>query len=250
MTQMRTAFVAAGLLLVACTRPPANLMVSAAASLQNPLQDLAPLWASARFSPPVVFNFGGSGALAQQIEQGAPADIFFAAGEKPMDRVASLLLPNTRRNLLSNELVLIAPRQRPLVSAFRDLANPQILLVALGDPASVPAGDYGKQTLTALGLWTAVEPKLVLAKDVRQVLTYVETGNADAGLVYATDARDSAGVQVVEIAPPKTHDTILYPAAVVKTARDAAAARAFLDFLSSPQARAVFERHGFRTAPQ
>ena len=248
MTLMRMALAAAALVLAACSRQPAALTVSAAASLQNPLQDLSALWSQDHAGLPLVFNFGGSGALAQQIEQGAPVDVFLAAGAKPMNRVAALVLPDTRRDLLSNDLVLIAPRERPRVGSFRDLANPQVVLFALGDPASVPAGDYGKQTLTALGLWETVNPKLVLAKDVRQVLAYVETGNADAGLVYATDARNSPGVRVVETAPAATHEPIVYPVAALKDSHNPAAARAFLDFLASPPARAIFQRHGFHAA--
>lgn len=259
MTLMRLALAVAALTLAACGRHTGQLHISAAASLQNPLREIESLWVrvgadaslQSEPAPALVFNFGGSGTLAQQIEQGAPADVFISAGAKPMNRVAARLVPETRRNLLTNEIVLIVPKERPRVANFRDLANPQIVLIALGDPASVPAGDYGQQTLATLGLWETVRPKLVLAKDVRQVLTYVETGNADAGIVYATDARESPGVQVVETAPAGTHEPVVYPGAVVKGSRgNLDPAVSFLHFLSSPEARAIFERHGFRTIPQ
>jgi len=121
-------------------------------------------------------------------------------------------------------------------------------LIALGDPASVPAGQYGRQTLIALHLLDTLNSKLVFAKDVRQVLTYVETGNADAGLVYATDAQASGKVRVVATAPESSHDPIVYPAAVVKGTQNEDTARKFLDYLSSPVARAIFVRHGFTIA--
>ncbi len=119
----------------------------------------------------------------------------------------------------------------------------------MGDPGSVPAGEYGRQVLTALGLWDRVQPKLVLAKDVRQVLTYVENGDAGAGIVYATDARESSKVRVAEIAPESSHAPVVYPVAVLKESGHVEAARAFVTFLTSPAARAVFERHGFTVVP-
>ncbi len=159
----------------------------------------------------------------------------------------SLLLPGTRTNFLRNSLVLIAPRDSRL-AGFDGLSSPGVRLVALGDPASVPAGQYGKQTLTSLKLYDELRSKIVLGKDVRQVLTYVETGNADAGLVYATDALISTRVRVVAAAPESSHDPIVYPVAIVTGARNEAAARAFLAYLSTPAARAVFIKRGFTMA--
>jgi molybdate transport system substrate-binding protein len=123
-----------------------------------------------------------------------------------------------------------------------------VRLIAMGDPASVPAGQYGKQVLAALHLADKVASKLVLGNDVRQVLTYVETGNADAGLVYATDAKISGKVRIVATAPESTHDPIVYPAAVVKASRNEEAARRFIEFLSSPTAQAIFQKYGFTIA--
>ena len=240
-------------------RPPATLTVSVAASLQEAMAEIAPLFEQAHPGVRVVFNFGGSGSLAQQIENGAPADVFLSAAPQPMDRLASkgFILPDTRRNLLHNELVLIAPTGSAVPNSFQDLAAANVKLIALGDPSSVPAGDYGRQVLQALHLWDAVQPKLALAKDVRQVLTYVETGNADAGIVYSTDAREirrystdareTAKVRIVEAAPPGTHAPVVYPVAVVKDSRDPAAAHAFVAFLAGRDASAVFARHGFST---
>ena len=233
-------------LLAGCARPgSANLTVSVAASLEPVMTDLAAKYSAAHID----LNFGGSGALAQQIARGAPADLFFSASVRSMDDLArqNLLLADTRRDLLRNEVVLIAASQSP-VNSFDALAGPGVKVVALGEPDSVPAGDYGRQTLVALHLWNRIQPKLVLAKDVRQVLTYVETGNADAGIVYATDARSSARVRTVAAAPPESHGPILYSLAVVKATHNPAAARAFAAWLAGPEARAAFQARGFSVA--
>jgi len=229
------------LLLSACSSKTPPLTISAAASVQTALQEI-------HFPSPVVFNFGASGMLAQQIEHGAPADIFLSAAPKPMDSLDAhgLILRDTRRDLLRNRIVLIAPAQGPPVSFAR---LTEVKLVAIGEPASVPAGDYARQVLTALGLWDRLQNRLVLAKDVRQVLTYVENGDADAGIVYATDARESNKVRVAEIAPENTHTPVVYPVAVIKDSHNPAAARALVAFLRSPAARTVFERHGFTVVP-
>jgi molybdate transport system substrate-binding protein len=194
-------------------------------------------------------NFGSSGTLAREIEQGAPVDAFISAGEKPMDQLEAedMLLPGTRINLLGNELVLIAPPNSTLQS-FDQLTGNGVKLIALGDPASVPAGQYGEETLESLHLYDKLKSRIVLGKDVRQVLTYVETGNADAGLVYATDAEISHRVRVVALAPEESHHPIVYPLAEIKGSHNDAAVRSFLTFLRSPSAQTIFERYGFKMA--
>jgi molybdate transport system substrate-binding protein len=194
-------------------------------------------------------NFGASGTLAREIEQGAPVDALISAGTRPMEQLAreGLLLEGSRADLLRNTLVLIAPRGSEL-RGFEDLSGKQVRTIALGEPASAPAGLYGKQSLEALHLYDALKAKIVLGKDVRQVLTYVETGDADAGLVYATDAQVSNDVHVVAEAPENSHDPIVYPVAQIKGSRNRSAARGFMAFLRSATARAIFERHGFRMA--
>jgi molybdate transport system substrate-binding protein len=238
------------LVLNACAPRPAALTVSAAASLQNVLVPIADAYTGSHPGIKVEFNFGGSGALARQIEDGAPADIFLSASPEPMDRLAArgLVLDGTRHDLLRGEIVLIVPRGAADSESFQSLADPRVKVIALADPASVPAGAYGKQVLTTLGLWSRVQPKLVLAKDVRQVLGYVETGNADAGIVYATDARQSSGVRVAAVAPESSHSPVVYPVAVLRGARNPAAARDFVAFLSRPEARAIFVTQGFTAA--
>jgi molybdate transport system substrate-binding protein len=238
------------LVLTACAPRPAALTISAAASLQNVLAPIADAYSAKHAGVKIEFNFGGSGALARQIEDGAPADVFLSASPEPMDRLAArgFILEGTRRDLLRSEIVLIAPRAAADPESFAALADPRVKFIALGDPASVPAGAYGKQVLTGLGLWSRVQPKLVLAKDVRQVLSYVETGNADAGIVYATDARQSSAVRVAAVAPESSHAPVVYPVAVLRAARNPAAARDFISFLSGPEARAIFVAQGFTAA--
>jgi molybdate transport system substrate-binding protein len=194
-------------------------------------------------------NFGGSGTLARQVEQGAPVDVFLSAAAGPMDELQAkgLIEAGTRHDLLRNTLVLIAPRGSGL-QGFAGLTDKSVRQIALGDPGSVPAGQYGKETLTALKLYERVKGKIVLAKDVRQVLTYVETGNADAGLVYATDAQNDARVRIVATAPEETHEPIVYPVAVVGAGRESGAAQQFVEYLKSPAAAAIFVKHGFTMA--
>ena len=198
-----------------------KLTISAAASLKDALAEEETTYKQSHPNADFENNFGSSGTLATQIDQGAPVDIFVSASAKPMDELSAkgLIDAATRRNLLKNSLVLIVPLDSQLKD-FQGLASSPIRVIALGDPESVPAGQYGQQTLTALHLFDALKGKLVFGKDVRQVLTYVETGNADAGLVYATDARASGKVRVVATAPESTHDPIVYPAAVVKGSRN------------------------------
>jgi molybdate transport system substrate-binding protein len=225
------------------------LTLSAAASLQGAIVEAQNAYKHNHAEVDFRNNFGSSGTLAREIEDGAPVDAFFSAAAKPMDDLKNkgLLVLDTRQNLLRNSLVLIAPRDSQL-QGFDGLTDKSVHLIALGDPASVPAGQYGRQTLAALYLLDKVSTKLVLGKDVRQVLTYVETGNADAGLVYATDAQTSGRVRVVAVAPDSSHDPIVYPAAVLKSSGNREGARRFIEYLRSPEATAIFIKHGFTIA--
>jgi molybdate transport system substrate-binding protein len=240
----------------AAPQQSSSITVSAAISLKDALDELGPIFQAQQqrknggSGTAVTYNYGGSGTLARQIEQGAPVDVFFSAAEKQMDDLAAqgLIIADTRRDLVGNALVLIAPAQATSLHSFQDLSNAAVKTIALGETATVPAGMYARQTLEHLGLFAAVEKKIVYAKDVRAVLTYVETGNADAGLVYQTDANTSKKVRVIAVAPADSHDPILYPAAVLRDAKDKAAARAFVVFLQGPDARAVFQEYGFTSA--
>src|SRR5580693_3604529 len=247
---------AAGHFALGAAQQSSSITVSAAISLKDALDELGPIFQVQQHrknggsGTAVTFNYGGSGTLARQIEQGAPVDVFFSAAEKQMDELAAqgLIVADTRRDLVGNALVLIAPAQSTALHSFQDLSNAAVKTIALGETSTVPAGMYARQTLEHLGLFAAVEKKIVYAKDVRAVLTYVETGNADAGLVYQTDANTSPKVRVVAVAPADSHDPILYPAAVLRDAKDKVAARAFVEFLQGSDARAVFQKYGFTSA--
>jgi molybdate transport system substrate-binding protein len=247
---------ARSLALNAAPQQSSGITVSAAISMKDALDELGPIFQAQQQRKnggngvAVTYNYGGSGTLARQIEQGAPVDVFFSAAEKQMDELAEqgLIVADTRRDLVGNALVLIAPTQSTALHSFQDLSNAAVKTIALGETATVPAGMYARQTLEHLGLFAALEKKVVYAKDVRAVLTYVETGNADAGMVYQTDANTSKKVRVIAVAPADSHDPILYPAAVLRDAKDKAAARAFVEFLQGPDARAVFQKYGFTSA--
>jgi molybdate transport system substrate-binding protein len=225
------------------------ITISVAASLQDAITEVEASYQHQYGAVELRNNFGSSGTLAREIEDGAPVDAMISAGEKQMDdlQAKGLLAGGTRANLLVNSLVLIAPKDSSL-HGFEGLTGTQVRIVALGDPTIVPAGQYGLQTLKNLKLYDKIKPRIVLGKDVRQVLAYVETGNADAGLVYATDALISNKVHVVAVAPPATHAPIVYPMAVIAGRRQQNAARAFLEYLRSPAARAIFVKHGFTMA--
>jgi molybdate transport system substrate-binding protein len=225
-----------------------NLTISAAISMKDSLDEVQRDFTAANPSIIVACNYGASGTLQRQIEQGAPVDVYLSASPKQMDALEAkgLLLPGTRTNLLRNEVVLIVPKDsRSHVSSFQDLARTDVKQIALGEPTTVPAGEYAKEVLTYLGIYGVVKSKAVLAKDVRQVLTYVETGNVDAGIVYSTDAASSSQVKVVATAPEESHAPAIYPVAVIKNSKEPAAARSFEDFLLGGQARAIFQKYGF-----
>ena len=228
-----------------------TITVFAAASLTDAMKDVSALWVKAGH-PALRMSFGASSTLARQIEQGAPADIFASADEKWMDYLAkkNLIVPETRKNLLGNDLVLVVPANRPqhlTIGPGFDLLG---LLgpngrVATGDPAHVPVGIYAEQALKNLGLWDAVAPRLARTDDVRSALLLVERGEAPAGIVYATDAAVSKAVMVAGTFPPDSHDPVAYPFAVTKSG-DTEDARAFMAFLQGPQARAAFVKRGFK----
>jgi molybdate transport system substrate-binding protein len=228
----------------------AEITVSAAASLKDALNDITPLFNQSNPQITVHVNLGASGTLLQQIEQGAPVDVFISAAPDQMDTLAKeqMLSPNTRRDLVRNTIVLVVPAGNAQIAAFTDLTNPSVKFVAMGEPQTVPAGKYAQQVLTHYGIYDTLKPKLVLGKDVRSVLTYVATGNADAGIVYSTDAKTTSQVRVAATARENSHDPVVYPAAVLEDSKSPAAAKAFEDFLFSSQAQSIFQKYGFISA--
>jgi molybdate transport system substrate-binding protein len=225
-----------------------RVTVLAAASLTDALQEIGKSYETAT-GKRVSFSFAGSMTLAKQIESSAGADLFVSADAESMDylQMRGLLTEGTRADLLGNRLVLVAPADSkttlaiapnfPLAAA---LGNGRL---ALANVETVPAGRYAKAALTALGVWQSVAGKLAQGEDVRAALAYVARGEAPFGIVYATDARAERRVRVVGVFPNNTHAPIVYPVALVKDAKPEAGA--FLTYLKSPAARAVFERAGF-----
>jgi molybdate transport system substrate-binding protein len=230
--------------------PQQEITVSAAVSLKDALDDIAQLYRGEKPDVALHFNLGGSGTLQRQIEQGAPADVFISASPDEMDGLEAkgLLLAGTRKNLVTNRVVLIVPVGATPIASFQDLARPDVKLIAIGEPRTVPAGKYARQALTNMGLYDRLKPKFVLAKDVRQVLTYVETENVDAGIVYATDARISQKVKVVATAAADSHSPVIYPVAVIKASHDPMSAKEFEAFLAGPRGQGVFQKFGFLPA--
>lgn len=225
-----------------------SVTVFAAASLTDSLKAAAEAY-KARTGKIVTLSFGASSLLARQIEQGAGADLFLSADSDWMDYLQkkNLIAKASRTDLLGNRLVLVAgpgARPAPKIAPHFDLAG--VLgdrRLALADPASVPAGKYAKQALTALGVWDSVAPKLAQAENVRVALEYVVRGEAPYGIVYATDAKVAPGVRIVGVFPENSHTPIDYPAALTRTASPGA--KAFLDFLGGRESRAIFEKAGF-----
>lgn len=225
-----------------------SITVSAAASLKKALTEIQPAFEKEK-GIKLSFNFGSSGTLQKQIEQGAPTDVFISAGKKQMDalQTANLIDKSSRKNLLTNKLVLIVPNQyKDKVKTVSDLANLDAK-ISIGDPKSVPAGQYAKDSLTYLKLWDKVNSKIVYAKDVETVAAYVEKGEVAAGFVYNSDAA-AAGLKnssVVEVIDEKSHKPIVYPEAIITASKDKDSAKQFMDYLSSDSAKQIFTKYGF-----
>jgi molybdate transport system substrate-binding protein len=240
----------------ACTQPegksskpaPASetLTVSAAISLRKPLEEVQQLYQRNHPGARITYNFGSSGSLQQQIEQGVPVDLFISAGTKQMNALQQkhLLQPGSQKPLLTNQLVLITSKNNSALNSVNDLTRAN--RIALGEPKSVPAGQYAEEALKYYQMFDQVRSQLIYGKDVRQVLTYVETGNVDAGFVYLTDAKASDQVKIVAMIPSEAHQPILYPIAQLERSKRQEA-QDFANFLTSDAAMNVFKQYGFST---
>ena len=227
---------------------PVELQVSAAASLTDAMKELGGMYEKEHGNTKLVFNFGSSGALQQAIENGGAADVFISAAQKQMNALdeKKLLADGTRADLLINEVVLITAKDSKLnLPDFKAVLDPAVEHIALGEPKGVPVGQYSEEVFTKLGILDQVKARAVYGSDVRQVLAWVETGDADCGVVYATDAAISDKVKVAAVAPADTHKPIVYPAAVLKDSKNEMAAKEFLAFLQTDKAAKVFEKYGF-----
>ncbi len=225
---------------------PVELNVSAATSLTDALPEIDKAYTQANTHIKIVANFAASGTLQTQIEQGAPADVFISAAAKQMNalQTGGLIIEDTRQDLLKNRIVLVVPANSTLtVADFTGLLDDGFKKVAIGDPDSVPAGTYAKQAFDKLGIYEQLQPKLILCADVRQVLSYVESGDVEAGIVYSTDAATTDKVKIVAEAPADIK--IVYPVAVIKASKNVEAAKAYIDFLLGAEAGTIFEKYGF-----
>ena len=225
-----------------------ELTISAAASMQNVLAEVKALYVQKYPQVDLTFNFASSGLLQHQIEQGAPIDIFISAAPQQMNILESkdLLLIQTRQNLVQNQMVLIVSKDNQSITTFVDLVKGTTDKIALGEPSIVPAGQYAQEILSSLNIEEQIESKSIYGKNVRQVLSYVATGNVDAGIVYSTDAKTEKEVKVIATASQNNHSAVVYPAAVVKDSKYPEVAQQLLQFLFAPEAQAIFKRYGFR----
>lgn len=227
---------------------PVELFVCAAASLTDALTEIAANYKAVAPNVTLTFSFASSGTLQTQIEEGAPADLFVSAAQKQMDALAEkdLIVPESRRNLLVNKVVLIVPANGGNTAlTFADVATDKVRVIGVGEFASVPVGQYSEEVFTILGIIDAVTAKANYGSDVRAVLTWVESGEVDCGVVYATDAATTDKVVVTAEAPEGSHKPIVYPCAVIKASKHAADAQAFLEYLAGSDAGRVFEKYGF-----
>jgi molybdate transport system substrate-binding protein len=243
----KTILIVCTLMMAVVAAQAADLTVFAAASLTDSLKEIGADYQK-QTGQGVAFNFEGSSVLARQIEEGAPADIFFSADETQMDRLAekSLIDPATRHDRLGNTLVVVVPADSTLeIHSASDLAQDVVKQIALADPKAVPAGVYAKAWLKKLQLWEAIEPKVVPTENVRAALAAVASGNVEAGVVYKTDAAISKRVKIAYEVPRADGPDIRYPVAIVKGSQQPDAARAFLKYLDSDEAAKVFKQFGF-----
>ncbi|GGF92698.1 molybdate ABC transporter substrate-binding protein [Paenibacillus abyssi] len=227
---------------------PAELIISAAASLTGALKDIQTGFEAKHPSVQLTFNFGSSGALQQQIEQGAPVDVFLSAGVSNMEALVDkgLVDPAMKTTLLMNRLVVVVPNDgQAVIAVMADLLKEDVKSVAIGIPESVPAGGYAKEAMIYTALWDKLQPKLVQAKDVRQVLHYVETGNSDAGFVYQTDALSTKSAKVAFTVDPGSYQPIEYPIAITKASKQQEEAELFYTYLQSEEALSIFKDYGF-----
>ena len=230
-----------------------ELTLSVAISMKDAVQELGVRFARGRPGTAVHYNFGGSGELQKQIEAGAPVDVFISAGQRQMDELEkrALILPASRRVFARNALVVIQPTDSSVdLAKPADLLDPRVRRIVLGNPRTVPVGQYTEESLRALGLWERLQPRLVFAENARQAFHYVARGEVDAGFVYTTDVavrRDR--VREAFRPPPDTYSPVIYPVAVLKASRHPALAQVFIEALLGAEGRAVLGRLGFQPPP-
>jgi len=227
---------------------PVQLTISAAASLTDALKEIQEAYEANNNGVKLNFNLGASGALQQQIEQGAPADLFLSTAPKNMKALVDkqFIDSNNQKTILINKLVVVIPAEGKItIRSAEDLVNAEVKTIAIGIPESVPAGSYAKEALINAKLWDTLQQKTVQGKDVRQVLQYIETGNADAGFVYKTDALTSQKAKIAFEVDPKTYAAVEYPFGIVNESKHPEEAADFYTYLQSKEALDIFIKYGF-----
>ncbi len=228
-----------------------EITVSAAISLKDAFEEIGKTFMQQHPGTKVIFNFGGSGDLARQIEAGAPVDIFASAAQKDMDDIGKkdLIAANSRKDFAKNEVVLVKPARSLIpLQSLSDLQKKEIRKIVVGNPKTVPAGRYAEEALRHDHLWDAVKDKLIFAENVRQALDYVARDEVDAGLVYSTDAKArSKDVKVAMRVPERSHQPVIYPIGVIKGTKEESLSKAFVDFVISAEGQRILSQYGFIT---
>jgi molybdate transport system substrate-binding protein len=240
-------------LLTAVAAYAQDVTLSVAVSLKEVTEELGRAFMAARPGVTLRYNFGASGELQKQIEAGAPVDVFLSAAQRQMDDLEkqNLIVPASRRAFARNALVVVKPADSRIdITKPGDLLEARVGRIVIGNPKTVPAGQYAEESLRALGLWDRLRPKLIFSENVRQALDYVARGEVDAGFVYSTDAASRAqGVKEAFRPPDDSYRPVIYPGAVVAASKQAALAQAFLDLLGGAEGRTVLSRFGFQPVP-
>jgi molybdate transport system substrate-binding protein len=249
----RAALLLLGFLLAPAQASAEEMVLSVAVSMKEAVEEVGRTFASSRPGLVLRYNFGSSGDLQKQIEAGAPVDIFISAAQRQMDELekGGFIVPASRRVFARNVLIVIKPADSRIdITRPGDLLDARVRRIVIGNPKTVPVGQYSEESLRALGLWERVQPKLVFSENVRQALDYVVRGEADAGFVYGTDAATRAANVKEAFRPPEdTYRPVVYPAAVVATSRRRALAQSFLDLLTGRDGQATLARLGFQPPP-
>lgn len=224
-----------------------EIYVLAAASLTDVLTELANNYKQ-ETSTEIIFSFASSGALQAQIEASAPADIFFSAAQKQMNALEEkgLIDSETRKDLLENKVVLITPKNSNLnIKSFTYITNSNVRKLGLGEPKSVPVGQYSEEILSNLSILDIAKEKAVYGSDVRNVLDWVETAEVDCGIVYATDAKIAKNINIIAEAPEGTHKKVIYPIAIIKSSQNKEEAKKFIEYISTDKSKEIFKNYGF-----
>lgn len=239
-----------GLMPLDAQSPATTLTISSGAGLRDVMLNIQQAYSQQTPRVKINYNFAASGVLRQQIEQGAAIDVALLASQMDMDDLQSqnLLVNNTRKNLLRSNIALIVPRKSAGITKFQHLANNRVKRIAIGEPRSVPVGKFAQEVFAYFGLAQQVQPKLVYAKSALEIISYVASGNVDAGITHDTSVNQNPEVKIVAIAPTNSHTPVIYPVAVLKNSKNLAVAQAFVQFLSSQAARSIFQKAGYSIA--